>query len=150
MNSISIPLTNGGVFLIDESDKDFVMSYKWYGIKSRRTQYVKTGKNNRLHRMLMDVQDKTKIVDHINGNGLDNRRANLRIVTVSENVANRQNSKIGNKCPGVTKYKTKWRASICVNYKKINIGIFIDECDAISAINAYREKIGRPIVVIAN
>ena len=149
MNAMSIPLSNGGEFIVDEQDAKFVMSRKWYGAKSRSTRYVKTGKNDRLHRMLLGVTDKSKIVDHINGNGLDNRRSNLRIVDVSENVANRQKSRCGNKCPGVYLRGKKWLARITVDYKQHRIGLFESEIDAIQALNAFRIQIGRPIVSIS-
>ena len=149
MKTISIPLSNGDFAIIDEQDAGFVLAHVWYSVKSRKTRYVKTGKNGRLHRMLLNVTDKSKIVDHINGNGLDNRRINLRVVDVAQNVANRQKSRCGNKCPGVYLSNGKWLARITVNYKQHRLGFFEQESDAISALNAFRVQIGRPIVVIS-
>ena len=148
MKSISVPLSNGGSFIIDERDAAFVMAHKWYSVQSRRTNYVKTGKNERLHRLLMCVVHKHLIVDHINGNGLDNRRSNLRIVNVAQNVANRQKSRSGNKCPGVYKSGGKWLARVTVNYVQHRIGLFDHESDAIAAVNKFRTQIGRPVVSI--
>lgn len=150
MKAVLIPLNNGGFVTVDEEDAAFVLSCSWYSVKSRGTQYAKTGKNGRLHRLLLNVKDKSKIVDHINGNGLDNRRANLRIVSLSENVANRQKSRCGNKCPGVYLDRGKWIARLTINYKQHHIGVFEKEEDAILAINALRIQIGRPPVVFNN
>lgn len=149
MNAVSIPLSNGGEFIVDEQDAEFVLSRIWYGVNSRRTRYVKTGKNERLHRMLLGVNDKAKVVDHINGNGLDNRRANLRVVDVCENVANRQQSRCGNKCPGVYQRGDKWLARLTINYKQHRIGLFETEAEAIAALNAFRIQAGRPPVAFS-
>lgn len=147
MKSISVPLSNGGSFIIDERDAAFVLSHKWYGVESRGTRYVKTGKNERLHRLLLCVVHKNLIVDHINGNGLDNRRSNLRVVSVAENVANRQKSRSGNKCPGVYKRDKKWLARVTINYVQHRIGLFDNEFDAITAVNKFRIQNGRPPVI---
>ena len=149
MYAVSIPLSNGGTAIVDAQDAEFALSRNWYGVKSRQTRYAKTGKNERLHRMLLGVTDKSKVVDHINGNGLDNRRANLRIVDVSENVANRQKSRCGNKCPGVYLRGGKWLARITINYQRHSIGLFHTEEEAIAALNAFRVQAGRPPVAIS-
>jgi hypothetical protein len=141
-------MTNGGFVVVDECDVEFALSRNWYSVKSRGTKYAKTGKNERMHRLLLGVIDATKIVDHINGDGLDNRRSNLRVVDVSLNVANRQRSRSGNRCPGVWKRDGKWIARVTVEYKNYRLGIFEDELDAIAAVNAFRKQIGRPEVRI--
>ena len=148
MKTATIPLKNGGFALVDEQDVELLLKYSWYKVVSRRTHYVKTGKNTRMHRLLLQTTDSKKIVDHINGNGLDNRRENLRVVDVATNVANRQKSRSGNKCPGVYFERGKWRAEVTVNYKTINLGRFFDELEAINKVNLYRISIGRPPVVL--
>jgi hypothetical protein len=74
----------------------------------------------------MDVPN-NMVVDHINGNKLDNRRSNLRICTQAENQRNRgkqRNNVSGHK--GVTWYArtSKWRVSIVLNKKHIHLGYF--------------------------
>lgn len=66
--------------------------------------------------------------DHINGNGLDNRRCNLRIVTARQNQQN-QNIQKSSKYPGVhwQKDARKWRAQIRVNGKQQYLGYYDDE-----------------------
>lgn len=83
----------------------------------------------RLHRYLLDL-----CVDHINGNKLDNRLENLRIVTPQQNNMNkksRENST--SQYIGVYLYNKKWKASIRVNNKNIHLGTFINEIDAAKA-----------------
>ena len=150
MSTVQVPLTNGGYAIVDECDADFAFSQSWYSVKSRGALYAKAGKNERMHRLLLGVTESTKIVDHINGNGLDNRRSNLRVVDVSSNVANRQRSRSGNRCPGVFMRGGKWLARVTVDYKQHRLGLFESENEAIAAVNLFRESIGRPPVSCAN
>lgn len=75
-------------------------------------------------------------IDHINGNGLDNRLGNLRLVKSQDNMKN-QRLQINNKsgCSGVFFNKTtkKFEAAITVNFKKINLGNFESKLSAIKA-----------------
>ena len=93
-----------------------------------------------LHRIVMCVvNDRSKIVDHINGNTFDNRKCNLRIVNRNQNVWNRskQNSKTTSKYKGVSYRKdiSKWHSRIKFNYKLIHLGHFKNEVDAALAYN---------------
>lgn len=76
-------------------------------------------------------------VDHINHNGLDNRRSNLRLSTPRENLQNQliQKRTKTSKFKGVSWYKdgSKWRAYIYINYKQIHLGFFGDETEAARA-----------------
>lgn len=76
------------------------------------------------------------VIDHINGNGIDNRVENLRIISIQENLRNSNLSKANTS--GVTGVsfdnKTqKWVAQITVNHKKKNLGRFNSKTDAINA-----------------
>lgn len=75
--------------LIDEEDIEKVESYKWYinVPQNARTLYVANDKLGKLHRYLMKAP-KNLVVDHINRNGLDNRKENLRLTTASMNSRN--------------------------------------------------------------
>jgi len=148
METVFIALSNGGFAIVDADDVDIVAGRRWYSVESRGTRYAKTGKNSRMHRMILGVSDPTIVVDHINGDGLDNRRSNLRQVDVTANVQNRQRSKSGGRCPGVYREGSKWRAQVTVNYTKHNLGFFELEDDAIKAVNSFRESIGRPMVSV--
>ena len=76
--------------LIDEDDYDRVAPYKWYinVPQNARTLYVANDRLGKLHRYIMNVESSEDVVDHINRNGLDNRKENLRITTASMNSRN--------------------------------------------------------------
>ena len=147
METKQIHLKHGEIALVDAEDYDRLCEFKWYAVSSRGCKYAKTGKNSRMHRMILNVKDSKLVVDHINGNGLDNRKANLRVVSHAENIKNRQRP-TGNKTsiPGVYKQKNRWMTRVCVNYQNINLGCFDNEEDATAAVNKFRLSIGRPVV----
>lgn len=111
MTSIRIPLGSrkypNRVALIDDRDVSLIAPFHWTIQKSycgadlfyafRYVYEPNTGKRQRLlmHRVILDAPDGV-LVDHINGDGLDNRRSNLRLATHRQNHANRQ-SPIRNK-----------------------------------------------------
>ena len=129
--------------LIDENDSDIKVSgaYKTHPMSS--TQYVFTSLGKYLHRVIMSrVLDRELLreekVDHIDGNGLNNTRSNLRLVTHSENLTNRKGwAKSSSKYKGVTWYKrgSKWQAKICPKGKTIHLGYFENEDEAAIAYN---------------
>lgn len=76
----------------------------------------------------------TKMIDHINGNKIDNRIENLREVTGSQNQQNRENPKNNSSgYKGVSKCGNKWRAQIQINGEKIHLGVFAIKEEAIVA-----------------
>ena len=83
---IAIPLTQGKVALIDKEDLPLAESYSWCAWPHRNTTYAQS-RMGALHALIMQTP-KGMVTDHINGNGLDNRRRNLRIVTNKENLNN--------------------------------------------------------------
>lgn len=89
-----------------------------------------------LHRLLFNLKNKEEYVDHINHDGLDNRRKNLRVVTNSENQQNSRISKNNTSgFTGVTRKQgeEKWTAKIRVNRKHIYLGQFNSKSEAIKA-----------------
>lgn len=83
-----------------------------------------------LHRLVLGYSGNMDI-DHINGNGLDNRKSNLRIVSHSKNISNQRKP-----MSGIFKVKSgRFRASICHNYKTIYIGTYDTKEEAIEARN---------------
>jgi len=84
-----IELTRGQFAIVDEEDSPMLRDFKWHAGKSSRGKfYAKTGTPPRyMHRMLMGFP--AGVVDHINGDTLDNRRENLRVVSHFQNGMNR-------------------------------------------------------------
>jgi len=143
-----IPLTHGCVALVDDEDYERVNQYKWCVTNSktlpREKWYAKRCEGNRtyfMHRFILDIK-KGEMVDHINGNGLDNRRCNLRIINNSQNSMNRRKTLGISKYKGVSwdKINNKWVSHISFNYKCINLGRYINEEDAARAYDKAAKK----------
>lgn len=127
-----IPLSRGMSTIVDESDYDYLMQWKWHVHPSGKTWYAVrslywsiNGKQRtrplQMHRELIGVSG--YMIDHINRNGLDNRRSNLRLVTNSQNQMNKLTSSVTG-LKGVCKSGSKFRASIMINGESINLGSF--------------------------
>lgn len=139
-----IPLANGKSFaIIDDEDFELVSKYRWtrLPVNNGNKEYVQTSTIPRitLHRLLMGFPDKPLVVDHINHNGLDNRRCNLRVVTKKNNQGNRRSARnSSSKFLGVSKNKItgKFTAQIGIGNKKTRcLGRFDNEIEAACAYN---------------
>jgi hypothetical protein len=137
-----IKLTKGQIAIVDDEDYDFLSQWKWHFNQDRyggyATKMIKKGKKRlalKMHRLIMAVSNNMQI-DHINGNKLDNRKINLRICNVQENMRNRGNQKNNTSgYKGVNFFKNKWRSYIYVNKKQIFLGYFKELSDAVHAYN---------------
>lgn len=96
----SISLTKGKFAKVDDEDFEELNKYKWCAGEIKGIWYAYRGKREGLivkrismHRLIMKAEKRWDIVDHINHDGLDNRKINLRIVTNSENLRNRKPKK---------------------------------------------------------
>ena len=126
--------------LVDDEDRPMLEAMgKWCIAEGYcvRNNCAKLGKQKllRMHRVIVNPPDDMQ-VDHINGNKLDNRRCNLRIVTQQQNQFNRTRAK------GYCWHKriNKWQAKICINYKYIHLGYFDTEEQARLAYLQAKEK----------
>lgn len=120
-----ITLTTGQIALVDDEDFVFLSRHNWYHYFGGYARRIDGGKLVLMHRFIMNAPDDAE-VDHINGNRLDNRRANLRIVTAAQNQWNRgrpANNTSG--CKGVTKHKGRWVARIQYNGLRKHLGAFV-------------------------
>jgi hypothetical protein len=139
-----IKLTQGKIALVDDEDYEYLNQWKWYAAKAPHTFYAARGVNRKgkwtsekMHRVLFDIPA-GKEIDHINHNGLDNRRSNLRIVTTQQNSLNV--SAFGSsRYLGVCVYEKNGHryivAHIKHNGKNIHIGHFPTEEAAALAYN---------------
>lgn len=121
--------------LIDLEDIDKVKNHRW-GLTDRN-KYAETRSPERvkLHRFIMDPPD-DMVIDHINGDGLDNRKSNLRICTQAENTRN--HSALSNNtsgCTGVSysKHNNKWHAYITHDNNRLTIGYYNTKEEAAEA-----------------
>jgi len=126
----TIKLTQGKETIVDDEDYEELSKYKWYYANGYavRNQKNESGKYGMiyLHRIVAQTELE-KQTDHINADPLDNRRANLRNVTIAQNSRNRKRNKIsksGYKGVLYRKDRNKWRAMIGFNGRKINLGQF--------------------------
>lgn len=128
-----IPLTQGKVALVDDEDYERLNQFKWFASKNGKTYYAIRKSKILMHRTIITPPSGFEI-DHINGNGLDNRRENLRIVSHRENCQNKHIEKTS-KFPGVTwnKQHKKWHAHVRILGKNRYLGSFDDEVEAAKA-----------------
>lgn len=125
-----VKLTKGFETIIDDEDYNRIMAVgKWqYGVDG----YAKHGtsrnkKTWKLHRFILNLNNSSIFVDHIDGNKLNNQKSNLRIATKSQNGLNRlavKNSKSRIKGVSWSTRDKKWYAQFRYNFKKINLGYY--------------------------
>lgn len=138
---MELTLSSGHMALIDSENAALVLGYRWhlhtggYAISSRRDG---SGKAHTvyMHRLIIDAPGHLH-VDHINGNKLDNRRANLRLATCSQNLQNihqKTRNKFGYRgvCPS-GRLNRPYQAQLTLNGKSIKLGRFKTVEDAARA-----------------
>ena len=119
---MDFPLTTGGVCFIDEEDLPLIAGIKWYAVKDGTNIYAaasvwnpltKKTKTLRMHRIILGVPSGV-LIDHRDGNGLNNRKQNLRVATCRTNGFNRRkNTTSRSRFKGVSPgSRGRWRAYI--------------------------------------
>jgi hypothetical protein len=130
--------------LVDDEDYEFVVQWKWSLKVGGNTFYAhrkdKDNKEIKLHRVLLKLEDPNVVVDHVDGNGLNNQKSNLR---ACEHTNNKRNRRIDNKqtLSSTSKYKgvcwrsdtEKWSAQLHLDGKKVHLGSFPKNCEIIGA-----------------
>jgi len=127
---IEIPLNHSKFAIIDDLDADLVAPHHWYAYKNSFVWYARAEGHARgsvllMHRVVLGLQP-GEIADHINGDGLDNRRQNLRRCTNSQNQA----AAINRGTQGTSRYRGvhwrtragRWKAQIGYGGKLISLG----------------------------
>jgi hypothetical protein len=147
-----IPLTRGKFAIVDPEDYPRLAKHKWFLSKSTTGSYAARwqscrGKSTRkkiwMHRKVIHIPPKM-VCDHINREGLDNRNANIRPATISQNLCNRPKTKTKtrSKYKGLEwdKIQQKWKVRIQLNGQKIYLGSFANEIDAAKAYDRAARK----------
>ena len=134
-----IVLTKGYKTIVDDSDYAWLSKVKWHAAERKGLVYALRqhgGKWVRLHNAIMNPPPGLQ-VDHLNRNPLDNRRSNLRLCTISENMQNQRISPHSSRFKGVSYRKDRacWRAQIRINGKVTHLGNFETEGEAAEAYN---------------
>ncbi len=139
-----IQLTQGKVALVDDADYEWLNQYGWCASWSGRRWYAVHREGRRsilMHRLILGLSNPSIQGDHKSGNGLDNRRENLRPATNAQNQANRIKYRGSSMFKGVAwnKRQHDWECYIKKDGKRTFLGRFKDE---IKAALAYNEAAG--------
>lgn len=121
----TIPLTRGKVALVDDCDYEALSDYSWQCTVDGYARRWALGGHVWMHRQILNPE-KGFDVDHVNGDRLDNRRANLRTATRSQNVFNqtRNRRNTSGRTGVVSGYRGLFYARIKANGKQIHLGSF--------------------------
>jgi hypothetical protein len=128
----NIPLGRDRFALIDKADEPQVSQHKWI-FASRGYAFTRIdGVVMMMHRFIMDASADAE-VDHIDGDGLNNQRYNLRVCSRAENAKNRHTSTGRSRFKGVWRDRSSWRATIWSDGKRSHLGSFVSERKAARA-----------------
>lgn len=143
-----IKLTNNQIALVDDEDYPLLVRHTWYAQKVPNTFYACTKTSTLghifMHRLICPSTKGKQVIDHINNNGLDNRKENLRLASWRENGLNNIKHRISSSLyKGVCKLKNgKWSANITIApYKRFTIGTFSTELAAAMAYDLWAKDL---------
>jgi hypothetical protein len=156
-----IPLTQRKYAIVDPDDYERLNRYRWCALRRKNGYYAgrtasvhsrDRGRYILMHRAIIDPPYPL-VVDHINRNGLDNRKANLRAVTQAQNVLNGVRKKRANshsRYRGVSRHirRKKWAVQISYNGKHKTVGYFENEIDAAKAYDEAAKKYHKEFAVL--
>lgn len=134
-----IPLRDGSFALVDASDLPLLDGHKWFEFQSHRITYAHSTTDGFMHRILMGLTEgDPRRVDHRDGNGLNNRRNNLRICTPTQNRANaRKFAATASRFKGVTRGPGgQWRVYVGTRENRRYLGLFGNEIEGARAYDA--------------
>ena len=140
-----IPLTRGKFAVVDAEDYPRLSRYTWFAEGTDKNCYAVRkagGRTLKMHREIMNAPEHL-VVDHIDHDGLHNRKRNLRLCTFAENCRNtRRTAPSSSKYKGVcwNKRRKKWAAAIRFDNKTYHLGCFDDELAAALAYDQAAQK----------
>ena len=150
-----IVLTQGQYALVDDEDYEFLNQFKWCAHKDCNTYYATRGMliNGKktmilMHHVVLGYPLKGFEMDHVDGQGLNNQRHNLRFVTHRQNTQNKKNINASSQYPGVhwNKANKSWMARIHINGIRKYLGIFTNERKAFEAYRQAVKSIGEQMI----
>jgi hypothetical protein len=142
-----IPLSQGLYALVDDEDYEQLSRYKWHALVKHLTAYaVRNGhqtdgsrRNVYMHAVIANTPEGFE-TDHIDGDGLNNLRSNLRVVLKQQNSHNRTHKARGKSSQyrGVSWHRRtqKWQSRIMLDRQSIFLGMFATELEAALAYDA--------------
>lgn len=159
---IEVSLSQGAVALVDDIDAELVRRYSWQLLRSRSVSFharthahKRDGKRHTvlMHRMILGdpiLGEPDGAIDHINGDGLDNRRANLRFANHHQNGGNSRTRGGSSIYKGVSWKKEygRWSAQIGEAGKTVYLGYFDDEVSAAIAYDAAARRVFGPFAAL--
>lgn len=149
---MEVDLSQGLVAIVDDDDRELVSGYSWTPRQGANTCYAYTniphpsggGRQTKLymHRLILGLaHGDPRQGDHIDGNGLNNRRSNLRFATRSQNQLNRVGVDRTSTYKGVSKNHSGWRARIYLDRTEHYLGTFPTEQEAVAAYDSAASRI---------
>ena len=139
--------------LIDTRDLERVLNYgTWYGNVGGGGVYAYCKRNYKIvamHRVILRVANRHRIVDHKNMNTLDNRRCNIHVVTHGDNVSNKYNPHMKARSSSTSGFRhvhwdnreNKWRVYMQYNKKAYSLGMYSELIDAVMVAAANRNRL---------
>lgn len=135
----NIELSKGHYTQVDDEDYDELNKYKWYCNVQKSGKYIYAARRTfkasfhiSMHKQIMGT-NKNELIDHIDHDGLNNQKKNLRVCTKKDNVRSSRlasSNTSGYKGACWHKGANKWMASICVNQRHIYLGLYSDKIEA--------------------
>jgi hypothetical protein len=138
MTIVEIPLTQGRFAKVLAEDAPRIQSMCWHAVKAGQTFYAAHRKKTHviyMHRLILGLESagRSVFVDHINHDGLDNTRGNLRPCTPAENNRNRRVRVLNIPPWAIEMVRGKWQAKVSVLGKSIHLGTYETEAEARAA-----------------
>lgn len=149
-----VPLLGGGEALIDVADLPLILPFRWRIMRGGSTPYAVAaagqGRKGRtllsMHRVILGAVP-GQVVDHVNHDGLDNRRANIRLASHAQNMRRvRREGEVGFR--GVVRHRAGYQAQISVDNRTIYLGKFADAERAARAYDAAALRLGGSFAVL--
>ncbi len=150
-----IPLTQGFVALVDDADYEELVKFKWHVQNKNGATYARRstkGSNMFMHRQIINAPPRS-IVDHIDGNPLNNQKNNLRILSARDNSYRRHRLPTNTSgFRGVTRRKgrNRFRAEICHEGKHYCWGSFLSAEEAAKAYDRAAVELFGPVIAMLN